>query len=84
MTVREQTQEEKEYLDNEIEESMKSYKAERVKMMRWRIVAFHHPYEEKSVVYKQNLTSEKLVEVVMKAIEKGANLMSIRGFEKEC
>ena len=48
--------------------------------MKWRIVAFNHPKEEKSVVYRQNVSNEKLVDLVRLAIEKGANLMSIRGF----
>ena len=50
--------------------------------MKWRIVAFNHPEEEKSVVYRQNVSNEKLVDLVRLAIEKGANLMSIRGFEE--
>lgn len=50
--------------------------------MKWRIVAFNHPEEEKSVVYRQNINDEKLLDLVKSAIEKGANLMSIRGFEE--
>jgi len=50
--------------------------------MKWRIVAFNHPDEEKSIIYRQNVSDEKLVELVKAAIENGANLMSIRGFEE--
>ena len=48
----------------------------------WRIVAFKHPEVEKSVLYRQNITTEELLDAVKRAIELGANLMSVRGFEK--
>ena len=51
-------------------------------MTTWRIVAFKHPDKEKSVLYRQGASDEKLVELIKSAIEKGANLMSIRGFEE--
>lgn len=50
--------------------------------MKWRIVGFNHPSEEKSLVYRQNLSDEQLIETIKKGIEKGCNLFSIRGFEE--
>lgn len=51
--------------------------------MRWRIVGFKHPEQEKSLIYKQNLTDEQLVKAIKQGIEKGCNLFSIRGFKNE-
>lgn len=51
--------------------------------MKWRLVAFSHPKEERSVLYRQNLTDEQLLQAIKRALELGANLMSIRGFEKK-
>ena len=48
---------------------------------RWVLVAFKHPEEQKSVYYRQNIVD--LLLAVQLAIDKGANLMSIRGFEDE-
>ena len=52
-------------------------------MMKWRIVAFDHPHSERSVVYRQDLDQEQLIRVIRTAIERGANLMSIRGFKED-
>ena len=49
--------------------------------MKWRIVGFNHPKNEKSLIYKQNLTDEQLLNAIKKGIQKGCNLFSIRGFE---
>lgn len=49
--------------------------------MKWTIVAFRHPDQSHTLLYRQNLSPEKLLEAVEQAIEKGANLMSLRGFE---
>lgn len=46
---------------------------------KWRIVGFNHPFEEKSLIYKQNLNDEQLIKAIEKGIEKGCNLFSIRG-----
>jgi hypothetical protein len=48
---------------------------------RWTIVAFKHPDEKNSVLYRQNVVD--LLRAVQKAIDEGANLMSIRGFDEE-
>ena len=58
-------------------------KIHRKDKMRWRIVVFSHPKEEKSVLYRQNLTDKQLLEAIKRALELGANLMSIRGFEEK-
>ncbi len=50
--------------------------------MIWTIVAFDHPDTSKSVLYRQGLDVEKLLRAVEVAQLKGANLMSIRGFEE--
>ncbi len=47
--------------------------------MKWTIVAFKHPEDQKSVYYRQNVVD--LDVAIAKAIKKGANLISIRGFE---
>ncbi len=47
--------------------------------MKWTIVAFNHPEKSRSVVYRQNLTNDALIQAIRIAIAKGANLMSIRG-----
>jgi len=51
--------------------------------MKWRIVGFNHPEEEKSLIYKQNLKHDQLLNAITKGIEKGCNLFSIRGFKEE-
>lgn len=51
--------------------------------MKWRIVSFRHPTQEKSVLYRQNLSTQELIQAVERSIELGANLMSIRGFKDE-
>jgi len=53
------------------------------KEKKWRIVGFDHPKKEKSLLYYQNLTSERLLEVLKNGIENGCNLFSIRGFDIE-
>ena len=50
--------------------------------MRWRIVGFNHPKEEKSLIYRQNLTDEELIKAIRLGIKKGCNLFSIRGFKE--
>ena len=52
-------------------------------MKKWRIVGFDHDRSEKSLIYKQKLTEEKLIQALRKGIEKGCNLFSIRGFEEK-
>lgn len=51
--------------------------------MKWRIVGFNHPEEEKSLLYWQNITTDELLEKLKVGIEKGCNLFSIRGFKDE-
>ena len=51
--------------------------------MKWIIVAFNHPDNSKSVIYRQNISEEQLIKTIYEAIGNGANLMSIRGFEEE-
>lgn len=46
---------------------------------RWTVVAFKHPDLEHSVYYRKNI--KHLDRAVKTAEEKGANLMSIRGFD---
>ena len=46
---------------------------------RWTLVAFKHPDIENSVYYRKGI--KHLDKAVNTAIEKGANLMSIRGFD---
>ena len=53
------------------------------RIMKWRIVGFDHPKEERSLVYRQGLTTERLIEVIKKGISEGCNLFSIRGFEEK-
>ena len=48
---------------------------------KWAIVAFVHPTQGRSVLYRQNLTIQELLQAVKKAIDKGANLLSIRGVD---
>ena len=50
------------------------------KRKRWTLVAFKHPDEQKSVMYRQNIVN--LLHAVAQAVAAGANLMSIRGFEE--
>ena len=50
--------------------------------MIWRIVGFKHPKKEKSILYRQNLNEDRLIDAILDGIEKGCNLFSIRGFEK--
>ncbi len=51
--------------------------------MKWALVAFDHPDRRTSVLYRQNLAFTALLEMVQIAAEKGANLMSIRGFPED-
>ena len=51
-------------------------------MKVWRIVGFKHPDDEKSIIYRQNLTDDALLEAILLGIQKGCNLFSIRGFER--
>lgn len=51
--------------------------------MKWRIVGFDHPSKEKSLIYLQNLSDERLIEAIRKGINRGCNLFSIRGFKDE-
>jgi hypothetical protein len=46
---------------------------------RWTLVAFKHPDMEHSVYYRKGI--KHLDRAVKTAEEKGANLMSIRGFD---
>lgn len=46
---------------------------------RWTVVAFKHPDLENSVYYRKNI--KHLDRAVKTAESKGANLMSIRGFD---
>lgn len=46
---------------------------------RWTLVAFKHPDLEHSVYYRKNI--KHLDNAVKTAESKGANLMSIRGFD---
>ena len=48
---------------------------------RWTIVAFKHPDIEHSLYYRKGI--KHLDKAVKTAEEKGANLMSIRGFDIE-
>jgi hypothetical protein len=48
---------------------------------RWTVVAFKHPYMEHSVYYRKGIVH--LDRAVKTAENKGANLMSIRGFDIE-
>jgi len=52
-------------------------------MKRWTIVAFNHPEVSRSVLYKQDIDEVQLHRALDEAIEKGANIFSIRGFEKK-
>ena len=56
---------------------MSSKKIER----RWTLVAFKHPDLEHSLYYRKGI--KHLDRAVNTAIDKGANLMSIRGFDIE-
>lgn len=48
--------------------------------MRWYIVAFRHREgKEHSVLYLGDIGKESLVRAVLESIERGADLMSIRG-----
>lgn len=51
--------------------------------MKWRIVGFNHPKEEKSLIYRQNRRNDQLVTDLIEGIRKGCNLFSIRGFKDE-
>ena len=51
--------------------------------VRWALVAFNHPLQSKSVVYRQGLTKKSLIVVLEQAIDQGANLVSIRGYYVE-
>jgi len=41
------------------------------KKMKWRVVGFNHPLQEKSVVYRQGLNEAQLIETIRKGIENG-------------
>jgi len=45
---------------------------------RWTIVAFNHPRESRAILYKRDISDEALLASVKIAIERKANLMSIR------
>ena len=49
---------------------------------RWIIVGFKHPDNKRSIIYKQNITTEQLIKTIEKYAAK-CNLFSIRGFEEE-
>ncbi len=51
--------------------------------MKWVVVAFKHPEQKRSVLYRQNIPDISLIDVVHEAKSRGANLMSIRGFPEE-
>lgn len=51
--------------------------------MKWRVVAFKHPEKERSVLYHQDVPDEDLLDSVKQAVERGANLLSIRGFTEK-
>ena len=47
----------------------------------WAIVAFKHPQQGKSLLYRQKIVGKtKLLRAVEKAYDLGANLMSIRAY----
>lgn len=46
-------------------------------------MAFDHPDQTKSVLFTQKQTEEGLIRSINRAIERGANLMSIRGFSDD-
>jgi hypothetical protein len=48
--------------------------------VKWALVAFNHPLQSKSVLYRQDLTVTSLIRALENAIENGANLVSIRGY----
>jgi hypothetical protein len=51
--------------------------------MKWVVVAFKHPNLKKSVYYNRNIKDlEALYNAVEVAASRGANLMSIRGFDE--
>jgi len=51
--------------------------------LKFTIVAFNHPVDTKSVLYRQNLSEDNLVFAIRAAVTKGANLFSIRAFKEE-
>jgi len=51
-------------------------------MVKWIVVGFKHPEEKKSIVYRQDLSDEALIEVIKLGIQKGCNIFSIRGFRE--
>lgn len=51
--------------------------------MKWRIVAFDHPDQEKSVLYRHCSDEDALLKAILDAVDDGANLISIRGFDEE-
>jgi len=52
-------------------------------MKKWIIVGFKHPDIKNTLIYKQDISTQELIRQILKGIEKGCNLFSIRGFEKE-
>lgn len=51
-----------------------------VKPFRYRLIAFDHPQDEHSLAYTKKQGIVNLHEDIMNALEKGANLFSIRIF----
>uniref|UniRef100_A0A6M3XDJ9 Uncharacterized protein n=1 Tax=viral metagenome TaxID=1070528 RepID=A0A6M3XDJ9_9ZZZZ len=51
--------------------------------MKWIIVGFKHPDQKKSIIYKQNISSETLLKSIEEGIDLGCNIFSIRGFKEE-
>ena len=52
-------------------------------ILKWRIVGFNHPEQEKSLIYLQNLNDERLLKAVEIGIKRGCNVFSIRGFKEK-
>lgn len=51
-------------------------------MAKWIIVGFRHPEQKRSRLYRFPTSNEELIRAILKGIEKGCNLFSIRGFEE--
>jgi len=49
--------------------------------MKWRIVSFNHPASTKSLLYRQDLSDEELLKAIKDSIDRGCNLMKIRGVD---
>lgn len=50
--------------------------------MKWRVIGFNHPENQHSLVYEQNLTTQQLLDAIIKGERKGCNLFSVRGFKE--